>query len=207
MRCGGRRRSSFGSVMEVNSAVATIGLRGSTSVTRKEGGGREVQSGGAAAHDRRMRGQCAASHHDDGRLQREDFIAEAQRHRPGPSHSSSWIHDDLTQARTILQLITIIVISNEIMCLPRNCVILVELGSRPHLMGDARDRTFDPADAVMRRSTMVRPAKIEAATCPCFRSSSRAGAVVACGDLRTMAADHQTSGRSGAAARARRDPR
>jgi hypothetical protein len=108
-------------------------------------------------------------------------------------------------ARTILQLITIIVISNEITCLLRNCVILVELGSRPHLMGDATDRTFDPADAVMRRSTLARLARTEAATCLCFPSSSGAGAAVACGDLRTMPG-HQTSERSGAAARMRRDP-
>lgn len=108
--------------------------------------------------------------------------------------------------RTILQLISNIVICNEIICLPRNCVISVEIGSRPHLMGDATDRTFGPADAVMRRSTLVRPARIEAATRPCFRSSSGAGAAVACGDLRTMAAGHQTTERLGAAARVRRDP-
>lgn len=105
-----------------------------------------------------------------------------------------------------MQLITIIVISNEIMCLPQNCVILVELGSRPHLMGDARDRTFDPTDAVMRRSTLTRLARTEAATCLCFPSSSGAGAAVACGDLRTLAGGHQTSERSRAAARMRRDP-
>jgi hypothetical protein len=141
---------------------------------------------------------CAASHHDDGRLQREDFVAEA------PSYSSSWIHDDLGRGGTILQLISIIVICNEIMCRPRNCVIAVEIGSRPHLMGDARDRMFDPTDAVMRRSALVRPARIEAATCVCLRSSWGTGAAVACGDLRTLAAGHQSSERSGAAARMRR---
>lgn len=125
---------------------------------------------------------------------------------PSPSQSSGWIYDDLARARTILQLITIIVISNEIMCLPRNCVILVELGSRPHLMGDATDRTFDPADAVMRRSTWTRLARTEAATCLCFPSSSGAGTAVAFGDLGTMAVGHQTSERSGAAARMWRDP-
>jgi hypothetical protein len=78
-----------------------------------------------------VRGPYTANHHDDGPLRRENVVAEAKRHRPSPSHSSAWIHDDLSQGGTILQLITIIIICNEIMCLPRNCVILVEIGGAP----------------------------------------------------------------------------
>jgi hypothetical protein len=73
-------------------------------------------------------------------------------------------------------------------------------------MGDARDGTLDPTDAVMRRSILTRLARTEAATYLCFRSSAGAGAAVACGDLRTMAAGHQPSESFGAAARMRRDP-
>jgi hypothetical protein len=173
---------------------------------RNEGFGPEVRSAGGAAHGRRVIGRDPGSHHDDGRPQREEFAAEAQSHWPAPGQSSRRIPDDSPRGATTLQLIAIIDITNEIACAARNGAILVEVGSRTHLMGDARDRTFDPTDALTKQSTLTWLARTEAAMCLCFRSGAGTGAAVACGDLRTMAAGHETSEPSGAAARMRRDP-